>query len=152
MCAQFTIEIFFAPARGGPRPPSGYAYAHGIGRSVSGCYVQPKSEVSWRFRWELLGEFSIVGTVLGSESAYQNSGKIRRAESVLSSWVVIVVCSQSSRVLQGNRNAAARRTLPAACRTAYQGIKYCAVIHKMCSDNLRLCSDKGLFVQWQYQD
>ena len=31
MCAQFTIEIFFAPARGGgarpPRPPSGYAYA-----------------------------------------------------------------------------------------------------------------------------
>jgi len=22
-----------------------------------------------------------------------------------------------------------------------------AVIHKMCSDNLRLCSDKGLFVQ-----
>jgi len=24
----------------------------------------------------------------------------------------------------------------------WQGIKYCAVIHKMCSDNLRLCSDK----------
>jgi len=30
-----------------------------------------------------------------------------------------------------------------------QGLKYCAVIHNMCSDNLRLCSDKGLFVQWQ---
>ena len=30
-----------------------------------------------------------------------------------------------------------------------QGLKYCAVIHNMCSDNLRLCSNKGLFVQWQ---
>jgi len=30
--------------------------------------------------------------------------------------------------------------------------KYCAVIHKMCSDNLRLCSDKGLFLQWQKYD
>jgi len=30
---------------------------------------------------------------------------------------------------------------------AGQGIKYCAVIHKLCSDNLRLCSDKELFVQ-----
>jgi len=28
-----------------------------------------------------------------------------------------------------------------------QGIKYCAVIHKMCCDNLRLWSDKRLFVQ-----
>jgi len=28
-----------------------------------------------------------------------------------------------------------------------QGIKYYAVIHKMCSDNVRLCSDKELFVQ-----
>jgi len=33
-----------------------------------------------------------------------------------------------------------------------QGLKYCAVIHNMCSDNLRLCSDKGLFVQIQEQD
>ena len=29
----------------------------------------------------------------------------------------------------------------------FQGLKYCAVIHNMCSDNLRLCSDKGLFLQ-----
>jgi len=33
-----------------------------------------------------------------------------------------------------------------------QGLKYCAVIYNMCSDNLRLCSDKGLFVQLQEQD
>jgi len=36
-----------------------------------------------------------------------------------------------------------------AIRTSFQGLKYCAVIHNMCSDNLRLCSNKGLFVQWQ---
>ena len=36
--------------------------------------------------------------------------------------------------------------------TVTQGLKYCAVIHNMCSDNLRLCSDKGLFVQIQERD
>ena len=39
MCAQFTIEIFFAPGRGGrarpPRPPSGYAYAENKTYSVA---------------------------------------------------------------------------------------------------------------------
>jgi len=41
------------------------------------------------------------------------------------------------------------RHLPQLDVTFLQGLKYCAVTHNMCSDNLWLCSDKGLFVQWQ---
>jgi len=43
----------------------------------------------------------------------------------------------------------ARQSSNGSYKTASRGLKYCAVIHNMCSDNLRLCSDKGLFVQWQ---
>ena len=44
MCAQYTIEIFFAPARGGLGPlgpPSGYAYGYTMRKSMrksKNCY------------------------------------------------------------------------------------------------------------------